>query len=128
MQVSRTVVSPSARRPRLLPTILSLALLSMATSTLAAEVTVLTAARIHTMDPAQPRAEAMAFDASGRILAVGNSEALLARYPKAARLDAGSATVVPGLIDAHGHVGGLGLTQLRADLTNTSSTGEVLQR
>ena len=75
MQVSRTVVSPSARRPRLLPTLLSLALSSIAASTLAAEVTVLTAAGIHTMDPAQPRAEAMAFDATGRILALGNRDA-----------------------------------------------------
>ena len=128
MQVSLTVVSAPSRRQRLLPTVLSLALLSIATPTLAAGVTVLTAARIHTMDPARPRAEAMAFDADGRILALGNRDALLARYPTAARLDAGSATVVPGLIDAHGHVGGLGLTQLRADLTRTGSTGEVLQR
>ena len=128
MRVSRSVVSPSAGRPRLLPTFLSLALLSIAAPTFAAEVTVLTAARIHTMDPAQPRAEAMAFDASGSILALGNRDALLARYPAAARLQAGSATVVPGLIDAHGHVAGLGLTQLRADLAGTRSVGEVLQR
>ncbi|MGH8078416.1 MAG: amidohydrolase, partial [Lysobacter sp.] len=104
--------------------VLSLALLPLS----AAEVTVLSAARIHTMDSARPRAQAMAFDASGKILALGDTAALIKRYPKAQRLDAGGATVVPGLIDAHGHVAGLGLTRLRADLVGTRNKDEVLQR
>lgn len=91
-------------------------------------VTVLTAARIHTMDAARPRAQAMAFDDDGRILALGESTALIRRYPKARRLDAGGATVVPGLIDAHGHVAGLGLSRLRVDLVDTRSKDEILQR
>ena len=45
----------------------------------AQEVTVLTAARIHTMDPARPTARAMAFDTDGRILAVGESDELRGR-------------------------------------------------
>jgi predicted amidohydrolase YtcJ len=94
----------------------------------AAEVTVLTASRIDTMDVAQPRAAAMAFDAGGTILALGDGAALLARYPGARRIDAGDATVVPGLIDAHGHMSGLGMTHLTADLVGTGSKEEVLQR
>ena len=94
----------------------------------AAEVTVLTASRIDTMDVAQPRAAAMAFDADGTILALGDGPALLARYPGARRVDAGNATVVPGLIDAHGHMSGLGMTHLIADLVGTDSKEEVLQR
>ena len=93
-----------------------------------AGVTVLTAARIHTMDAGAPRATAMAFDDSGRILALGQGGELLARYPRARRIDAGSATVVPGLIDAHGHVSGLGATHLSADLVGTRSKDEVLAR
>src|SRR5687768_9517827 len=69
----------------------------------AAEVTVVSAARIHTVDPSQPQAQAMAYDEAGRILALGHTDALLARYPDAARIDAGAATIIPGLIDAHGH-------------------------
>ena len=57
----------------------------------AAQVTVLTAARIHTMDPDRPRVQAMAFDGDGRILVLGRSEELLSRYPQARRIDAGSA-------------------------------------
>lgn len=90
--------------------------------------TVLTAARIHTMDPARPQVEAMAFDAQGRILAVGDRGELLARYPRAARLDAGDATVVPGLIDAHGHVANLGLARMRVDLTGAAGKAEVVER
>jgi predicted amidohydrolase YtcJ len=94
----------------------------------AAQVTVLTAARIHTMDAARPRAQAMAFDANGRILALGRSDELLARYPQARRIEAGPATVVPGLIDAHGHVSGLGATHLSADLVGTTGKEEVIAR
>lgn len=106
----------------------SLASLIAAAPLMAAEPTVLTASRIHTMDPRQPQAEALAFDADGRIVAVGSRDALLKRYPKAERIDAGQATVVPGLIDAHGHVAGLGLTKLRVDLVDTESKEQVLQR
>lgn len=94
----------------------------------AAEVTVLTAHRIHTMDVAQPQATALAYDDGGRILAVGSSAELLARYPQAQRLDVGSATVVPGLIDAHGHLAGLGMTFLQVKLDGSTSKAEVLRR
>jgi hypothetical protein len=104
-----------------------LLLLAMPMAALAG-VTVLTAARIHTMDATQPRASAMAYDESGRVLALGMVDDLLRRFPQARRLEAGDATVIPGLIDAHGHVAGLGLAKLRADLVGTRSKAEVLQR
>ena len=93
-----------------------------------AEVTVLTAATIRTMDPARPVAGAMAFDDAGAILAVGEAGALHARWPDATRLDLGSATVIPGLIDAHGHVAGLGLSRMRVELEGTRDKAEVLAR
>ena len=94
----------------------------------APEVTVLLAQRIDTMDPARPRAEAMAYDAAGAILALGGRDELLAKYPGAARIDAGDATVVPGLIDAHGHMAGLGMTFLTADLVDTNDKAEIIER
>jgi predicted amidohydrolase YtcJ len=99
-----------------------------ATASPAPETTVLLAARIDTMDVAQPRVQAMAFDAGGSILALGDRTALLARYPGARRIDAGEATVIPGMIDAHGHVSGLGMTHLTADLVGTRSKAEILQK
>ncbi|HSD16105.1 MAG TPA: amidohydrolase [Thermomonas sp.] len=92
------------------------------------EATLLTAQRIHTMDVGNPSARAMAYDADGRILAVGDVDALAKQYPQARRLDLGSATVVPGLIDAHAHVGGLGLAMLSADLVGTRDKAGILQR
>ncbi|RZL51497.1 MAG: amidohydrolase, partial [Variovorax sp.] len=92
------------------------------------KVTLLTAARIHTLDVAHPLARAMVYDASGKILAVGDADALARQFPRAHRVDAGKATVVPGLIDAHAHVGGLGLAMLSADLVGTRDKAEILQR
>jgi predicted amidohydrolase YtcJ len=100
----------------------------LAATAQAADVHLLTAARIHTSDPAQPQVEALVWDASGRVLAVGNAKALLARYPDAERVDVGDATVVPGLIDAHGHVMGLGYALMQADLTGARDKAEVVAR
>ena len=51
------------------------------------------------------------------------------------RIDAGGKTMLPGLIDAHGHVidspgggGGLGLVLLQLDVTGTSSLADLQQR
>ena len=94
----------------------------------AAEVQLLTAKRIHTSDPKHPTATAIAWDASGRLLAVGEIKELSARYPDADRIDAGDATVVPGLIDAHGHIMGLGLALMQADLVGAASKAEAMTR
>ena len=92
------------------------------------KATLLTAARIHTMDVGKPTAHAMVYDDSGRILAVGGVDLLAKQYPQARRVDLGGATVVPGLIDAHAHVGGLGLAMLSADLVGTRDKAQILQR
>jgi predicted amidohydrolase YtcJ len=44
------------------------------------------------------------------------------------RIDAQGRTLLPGLIDAHGHVMGLGLAALRLDLTGTRSLAELQSR
>jgi len=85
-------------------------------------------ARIHTVDTRQPQVEAMVFDADGRILAIGSNSELRTRWPQAAVLDAQGATVVPGLIDAHGHVLGHGQSLQRADLVGARSKAEIIER
>ncbi|WP_019397599.1 MULTISPECIES: amidohydrolase [unclassified Pseudoxanthomonas] len=89
---------------------------------------VLTARRIHTLDAAHPQATAIAWDKDGRILATGEAAELRHRYPQARHIDAGDATVIPGLIDAHAHLMELGYALLRADLSGARSVGEVVQR
>lgn len=100
----------------------------LASTAATAGTTLLTAGRIHTMDPARPHAEALAYGDDGRILAVGGADELRRRYPDATRLDLPRSTVVPGLIDAHGHVAGLGLAKLRVDLAGTRDKSDVLER
>jgi len=43
-------------------------------------------------------------------------------------LDGGGRTLLPGLIDAHGHVMGLGQSALQLDLVGTTSLGDLQQR
>jgi predicted amidohydrolase YtcJ len=94
-----------------------------------AQVHLLTAETILTGDKGQPTANAMAFDAdSGRVLAVGNADALAARYAGAVRIDAGAVTVIPGLIDAHAHIVSLGNTLAQANLWEARSIDEVVAR
>lgn len=45
-----------------------------------------------------------------------------------AQIDAKGRTLLPGLIDAHGHVMDLGFSALRLNLTGTKSLGELQQR
>jgi len=90
---------------------------------------ILVNARIHALDAAHPMAEALAWDAAGRIVAVGTREAVLAKAAAGARThDARGATVVPGLIDAHAHLMGLGLALMSADLVGARSRAEVIAR
>ena len=82
---------------------------------------------IHTVDDARPRAGAIAV-AEGRIIAVGTSdEAHKAAGAGAEVIDVGGRTIIPGLIDAHGHIAGLGALFLRViDLSGTTSYDEVI--
>ena len=68
---------------------------------------------IHTMDLANPRAEAVAI-AQGRFLAVGtNAEISAMATPRTKRADLGNFPVFPGFIDAHMHVASSGLEHLK---------------
>lgn len=61
-------------------------------------------ARVYTVDPDQPWAEAVAC-ASGRILAVGSSAEIMALAgPETEIIDAGGRLALPGLTDAHVHL------------------------
>ncbi|MEX0914739.1 MAG: amidohydrolase family protein, partial [Wenzhouxiangellaceae bacterium] len=83
---------------------------------------------IYTMNADQPTAQAMAWDANGRVVAVGQSDELVKKWPDVATTDLEGRTVIPGLIDAHGHVMGLGFSMLNADLAGADSIDEVVQR
>ena len=89
--------------------------------------TIYTNANIYTLDPARPRAAAIAVRAD-RIVAVGSqAELRRLRRPQTAVVDLGGRTVLPGLIDAHGHIAGLGSFAMgRIDLSLARSFDDVL--
>ncbi|HEX7708444.1 MAG TPA: amidohydrolase [Thermoanaerobaculia bacterium] len=64
----------------------------------------------------------------GRIFEVGPADFLRTRFPSAKVVDAPGATILPGLVDAHGHLYGLGLALDIVDLVDTTSFDEVVER
>jgi len=86
-----------------------------------------TNAVIYTVDDNFSKAEAMAIR-DGRIVEVGSTEDLQKKYHATENYDAGGKTIVPGLIDAHAHLYGLGLSLQQVDLNGTKSFDELLER
>lgn len=64
----------------------------------------------------------------GKILAVGPLETLAKAHPAAARIDLPGGTLLPGFIEGHAHVGGLGAMARKVDLTSPASLPEALRR
>jgi len=68
---------------------------------------------IHTVDPARPRAQAVAI-AGAEFLAVGSNDEIRAlATAQTKRIDLGGHTVVPGFIDSHSHPASSGRRHLR---------------
>jgi predicted amidohydrolase YtcJ len=86
----------------------------------------ITNARIYTVNPKQPNASAIAVR-DGKILAVGND---VSRYVTTSTkvIDARGATIMPGFIDSHGHVRGLGDMLGNIDLRGLTSQAEIVSR
>lgn len=85
-------------------------------------------ATIYTVNAARPAARAIAVRGD-RIVAVGEDAAVLRlRGPATRVIDGSGATIVPGLQDAHGHVGGLGATLQALDLRGTTSFEQIVGR
>jgi predicted amidohydrolase YtcJ len=84
-------------------------------------------ARAYTVDPTLPWASAIAVE-GGRIAWIGDDgDADPHEGPDTEVIDAGGATVLPGLVDAHNHVR-LGSNPLEVDLAGAASLDEVLGR
>jgi predicted amidohydrolase YtcJ len=80
---------------------------------------------IHTLDPAHPRATALAAFGE-QILALDDVDHLIG--PETLVLDLGGRTAVPGLIDAHVHLLWFGETLGQVDLSGAGSIEEAAQR
>lgn len=63
----------------------------------------------------------------GKVLAIGDDDSLKNVYQEATLINGEGRVMLPGLIDAHGHVMGLGYQEIDADLTGTESLDEALE-
>ena len=88
----------------------------------------LTGGAVITLDPARPRATAVAVR-DGRIVAVGSDADVRAvRGPRTRVVELAGGGVVPGLADAHVHVEGIGQAAESLDLVGARSLQEALDR
>jgi predicted amidohydrolase YtcJ len=64
----------------------------------------------------------------GKVVETGDSKALHRKFPNAGVIDGRGKTLLPGLIDAHGHVVDLGFEGVRINLTGSASLKEAQDR
>ncbi len=89
---------------------------------------IITNARVYTADETRPLAEAFAVR-DGRVIFVGSrQEADALKGANTRVIDAAGKTVIPGMVDAHAHFGGLAQTLRSVDLVGTRSYDEVIAR
>jgi predicted amidohydrolase YtcJ len=80
---------------------------------------------VRTLDPARPRAEAVAIGGD-RVLAVGTLDEATAAAGEGAEVRTAPGVVVPGFTDSHVHMLYAGLELRRLDLSAVRSLGELL--
>jgi predicted amidohydrolase YtcJ len=89
---------------------------------------VVTNARIYTVDDGRPIAHAMTVR-GGRVQFIGSERGALAlRGPQTRLIDAGGATIIPGIADAHVHLLNLGMALRTVSLVGARSYEEVIER
>lgn len=86
---------------------------------------IITGGKIYTMNPDQPEVEALV-SAGGKIIYVGsNEEALRFVSSETKVIDLAGGCALPGLIDAHAHLLGLGWALSRLNLVGTTSREQI---
>ncbi|MNF28693.1 N-substituted formamide deformylase precursor [compost metagenome] len=89
--------------------------------------TIITNATIYTVNKNFSTASAMAIK-DGKIVALGTDDEITNAYESENRVEAKGKFIYPGLIDAHCHFYGFGLTLQEVDLRGTKSMAEVITR
>ena len=84
-------------------------------------------ANAYTVNNNFDKAESFAIK-DGKFIGVGSNDAIQNRFVATETVDAKNQTVVPGLIDAHCHFYGLGLSLQKVDLRGTKSYDEILEK
>ena len=83
-------------------------------------------AKIYTANKGFDQASAFVVK-DGKFMEIGGEE-LVKKYNPANTVNARGLAVFPGFIDSHGHLLSLGLNQFKADLRDTKSVDEIIER
>ena len=82
--------------------------------------------KVVTVEDATPQVEAVAI-AGARIAALGTTADMKRHIGEKTRvIDAGGALVIPGFIEGHGHINGVGLAQMNLNLMKAKSWDEIV--
>jgi predicted amidohydrolase YtcJ len=85
-------------------------------------------ARFYTVDVNQSQADAL-YEVDGKIAFVGNESQARAKVSDRADIvDLHGFTVVPGFIEGHGHIMGIGFANLNLDLTHVANYDELVEK
>ena len=113
---------------RALPAISLILLLSCSTTTMDQNATIFTAETVAAGPTQSPQQATGVLVVDGIIRQVGPIAEMRRAHSGARVVDAGNATILPGLVDAHAHLYGLGLSSDTVNLTDSASFDEVLER
>ena len=87
---------------------------------------VIKSAKIYTVDPGNPKASAVAVK-NGRIVTVGFYSAVEPLIgPNTVVIDLQGQTMIPGFIESHGHIMGLGSSKMKLDLNGIKDYNELV--
>jgi len=108
-------------------TLTSFAALGACAPGLLAAVLVLLGGNVRTLDPERPTATALVVKDDSIVFVGADADALAEAGPGATRIDLRGRLVLPGFIDAHGHLSSLGALEMGAlDLREAKSFDEVV--
>lgn len=100
----------------------------LACSTAMDQGTIFTATTIAAGAESKPQRDFAIYVVNGTIREVGPSARIQQAHPSTTVIDWGTATLLPGLTDAHAHLYGLGLALDEVDLVDTASFDEITRR
>lgn len=89
--------------------------------------TIISGGKIYTMNTAQPEVEAVAVSGTKIVFAGSEKEAMAYKGENTKLINLEGKTMTPGLIEGHGHIMGLGYSELNLNLADTKSYEELVE-
>jgi len=89
---------------------------------------IISGGKIYTMNDSRPEVEAVAVSGTKIVFAGSQSDAMAYKGDNTQVIDLQGKTMTPGLIEGHGHIMGLGYSELNLNLSDVKSYDELVAR